>query len=555
MKRALICMCMILCIAAVAADAFAAQTYTEYTLECEGNAIGLSQQNGKNYFMVPGSWQGRSIVVRTEIPLWINGIGPYYDGDKAPELLNEEIWQVRAGKENASSVYVYIRVGSSLPALFVKTESGGLHEIHSNKDVKEKGYFSLFYPMEQYTENILGGELEYIKCRGNTTFAHPKKPYQIKLMEKESLCRMQAAKKWVLLADYWDVSLLRNRITLDLAKAVGMPFSIDCEHVDVYINGQYRGLYLLCEKIEIGSHSVDIVDMEDAQKVLNTKPLNEFQLNYHKMETGGGSEFTAYRAYEGMNNPADITGGYLLECDKLYRFYNGNETGIVTGNGMAVTIKEPQYASYEMVMYIGSKVNAFHRALLTSDGVDPETGLRWDEIVDLESLAQKYLIEEFTENYDAMVGSQYFYKDVDAVSEKIFAGPCWDYDLTFGNAQHSPRRLYLRSDENDTQYWYSRLHRFDFFWQRVEELWRETYSPFVHGLLGENPDSGMKTIEEYADNIRMSAEMNFIIWPISRIEGRHPATGNSFRAAVICLEEYVGERMKYLDRSFIECTE
>ena len=118
-----------------------------------------------------------------------------------------------------------------------------------------------------------------IKGRGNSTWTLPKKPYQIKFTEKTDLLGMGAAKKWILLANYWDQALVRNYITYNLAAKMGMAYTTECKFVDVVINGVYQGNYLLTEKIELGKERID----EDE---LLGGTLFELEMQYRHAEEG-----------------------------------------------------------------------------------------------------------------------------------------------------------------------------------------------------------------------------------------------------------------------------
>ena len=538
---------LLVCVLAALGSGLAAENQDDFCLCYGGEQLYISKRSDHYYLFVPGSWAGDAITVGTENGVLIDGVA-YQHQDAAPPLEDGARWSIRMGGDEAVTRKVIIRVGSPLPALFLHTESGSLAFVHKDKENREPGQYCLFTPEQ---EPLTGG-LEYMRMRGNTTLKQPKKPYMIKLDQKQSLLGMNRAKKWVLLADHLDVSLLRNRITLDLVRAAGVRYAVDCRHVDLYINGEYRGLYLLCEKIEISDQSVAITDQQDAYEVLNPGEVTDHSMQLFSKKNGdevGG--FSVYRAYTGMNNPADITGGYLLECDKKHRFYEDKYVGFITGNGTTVEVKEPECASVEMVTYIGEQMNAFHRAILTNDGVDPVTGAAWDELMDAESLAHKYLIEEFTLNFDAMDGSQYFYKDVDAVSTKIYAGPAWDYDLTFGNVRHNPLRMYLRSmEDGHREFWYPHLHRFDSFEQLLGQLWRDTYSPLIRSLLEPTEGSPLRPITAYAEEISASAAMNTLRWGKGTVKGRDSAIGNSFSSGVDYLLYYVETRLKYIDKHF-----
>lgn len=107
------------------------------------------------------------------------------------------------------------------------------------------------------------GSLTQLKGRGNATYSseYRKKPYQLKLSQKVSLSGMGKGKTWILLANATDTTLLRNQVTYQLARAMGLPYSVDCRQMELYVNGEYRGLYLLTEKIQISKSRVNITNL------------------------------------------------------------------------------------------------------------------------------------------------------------------------------------------------------------------------------------------------------------------------------------------------------
>lgn len=111
--------------------------------------------------------------------------------------------------------------------------------------------------------SVYGGDYEIIedaeiRLRGNTTFHQPKKPYKIKFKTKQDLYGMGADKEWALLANYFDPTHMRNYYAYRFAKALGLEFSIDAEFVEVYLNGNYNGLYLLTETVKTNKERVNI---------------------------------------------------------------------------------------------------------------------------------------------------------------------------------------------------------------------------------------------------------------------------------------------------------
>jgi len=144
-------------------------------------------------------------------------------------------------------------MSANIPSVFIHTESGSLNYIHANKENKEKGTICIYQNGEEY----LSKDLKQIKGRGNTTWNEPKKPYNIKFDKKQNLFGMGSAKKWTLLASYkYDNSLLKNRTMYNLGLDMGLDETSNSVHIDLYINGNYMGNYLLCESVEIGETRV-----------------------------------------------------------------------------------------------------------------------------------------------------------------------------------------------------------------------------------------------------------------------------------------------------------
>ncbi len=276
-----------------------------------------------------------------------------------------------------------------------------------------------------------------IKGRGNSTWtAEPggKKPYQVKLAKKADLLgtgdKNNAAKKWLLLANANDVTLLHNTLAYNLGLELGM-VGTECAPIDLFYDGEYRGNYLLCEKVEIGDGRVDITDLGKAiEKALekggydiDTLTRTARATNYYGME---------YQYISGLDNilanlgvTLDITGGYLLEIDTAY--YRSEACWFQTSWGYVV-VKEPEYASKSMMKYISEYFELAIRNL--NDG--NSSANRSGNVFDLNSLAKTVLVSEFTKNIDAFYSSTYFYKDIDSVSKLLYAMPLWDFDGSMG---------------------------------------------------------------------------------------------------------------------------
>ena len=248
---------------------------------------------------------------------------------------------IKAG--NGKEVSVGVKQSAEVAAVFIDTESGTMDKVHASKSNKEKGDILLVRGDGSLDYQ---GALKHIKGRGNATWDMAKKPYNIKLDESADLLGMGSAKGWCLLANYADTSLLRNHVVYHLAEEAGIPFTMDSQTVDLYLNGIYNGAYLMTEKVEIGKNRVDITDMEKATEKVNTDDLDSYS-------AGGVLQYRrGTRKWVNIpKDPEDITGGYLIEVELNDR-YEAEACGFVTTIGQAVTMKAPEYVSENQINYI-----------------------------------------------------------------------------------------------------------------------------------------------------------------------------------------------------------
>ncbi len=435
--------------------------------------------------------------------------------------------------------------GSHLPSLHILTETGTLNKIHKSKNNKEPGIL-VFYDADGNC--IYNGNLKHIKMRGNSSVKYQKKNYAIKLEEGTGLLGMGKAKKWILLGNHLDKSLIRNQMTFDMARYAGMAFTPDCRQATVYINHEYMGLYLLTEKIEIDDDRVDIRDLEkETERINENKP--ESYPAFGNLYANRGS----LKGFRIPNNPDDITGGYIIEYDHDLHHYTNEPSVFVTDRCMTVIVHSPEYCSEAQITYISDLMKGFENAIFSKDGRDPETGKHYSEFVDFDSLVNKYLINEVSKNYDANVASEYFYKPDDSVSDKAYAGPVWDMDNTYGTYARADTRSVLQptgmqaSRRGALHYWWPELYRQADFYQAVVKQYHETFMPAMEILLGKREESGtLKSIDTYAAAIEKSAEMEYIRYPHLKRKRYQVQTGSNPEENVAYLKKFITKRMKYL---------
>lgn len=442
-----------------------------------------------------------------------------------------------------SNFRMVIRHSSNIASMFLETESGSLDYLHESKDNCEAGSYTL---LDGIGALYYTGNIEAIHCRGNASWEDTdKKSYQIKLSEKKDFLGMGADKKWILIANAFDDTLLRNTIAFDIAKALDMAFTPDSEYVDVYANGQYIGNYLLTEKIEIDKERVNITNLEEQMEQMNAgKALGEYEFF---MEQQG--RLFSTKGYRIEKQPENISGGYLLEIELSDR-YGLEASGFITSRMQAVVFNSPKYASYEQVSYIANRYQDFEDAVFSEDGYSPYTGAYFSEYIDMDSFARKYLLEELTKNLDSAFTSQFFYKPDDSVSTKFFAGPAWDYDKSIaasgitdkGIDLHEPKGLYAATQTKDSDIWYALYNQKEFRTLAVQ-IYRDKLEPLAREI-------ARSSIEKYTEYMLDSAMNNAIRWQVFAEEVTLEDKELKYREKTAELRDFLIARLDFLNQEW-----
>ena len=329
-------------------------------------------------------------------------------------------------------------VQESVPDLKITIDSGySLDTIHNDKEAKIRTKVSVNGAWdESFNFSSLGAEL---KTRGNSTFLMNKKPYQIKFDKKTDMFGMGKAKKWVLLANYVDGSFVRNKIVFDLCENIGMPYTIKSVFVNLYINGDYKGLYQLCEKVEIGDSRVPLAD--DFGVIAEMDAATRLE----------GEDFYFF---------SSVTGKPFV-----YKEYNTDFEDAPAEDVAAVR------------SFFEERINLLENELYNN-------GRDWEllqSLIDIDSVIKFYFINEFCMNADACFASTYFY--IDGEDDILHMGPAWDYDRCFGYYDYNGGYVqgtdedFLKNitDCTDKQRveWYKMFFQYPEFVQRVNELYSE----------------------------------------------------------------------------------
>ena len=345
----------------------------------------------------------------------------------------------------------FVRSGG-VDTLFLDVASGSMESIHASKENQERGSLRWYSPDGQL-EYL--GNLDAVSGRGHSSWNENKKSYNLELSSAADLLNMGSAQKWVLQANAMDTTELRNKIVYDSAEAVGLAYSPDCNWVDLYLNGEYAGLYLLCERNEVHTERVDI-SREDS---------------------------------------------FLVAKDWEWRFQEQGKPYILTEGNVALRV---HYADMDL-QTLQAVWQSAENAILAEDGIDPVTGKSWLELIDLESWVKKYLIEEVFANLDGTALSQFYYYDGSSESGKIYAGPVWDYDLTMGNGAAEPNMFFGNRYGIYGSPWPNALYQKEEFYSEVKEQYVTVFRPMLQQLL----EGG---IAEYASRVEQAAAMSQLRW-------------------------------------------
>lgn len=355
--------------------------------------------------------------VAIDITSYLSAAGT--DGSKSLNI------RLKDASGSSSETVLHVMQSANIASMFITSAdaSKGRSYVDASKSNKATGNMSL---ITAAGATVYSGKLEQIKGRGNTTFAAEKKPYQIKLEKPADLIQTGKAensdKTWILLANAYDPTLIHNTASLALNKSLGVN-APDYRSVDLYYDGVYRGNYLLCEKVEVGSGRVDIVNLAKKVKSANDgKDLDKLPLATGKNKYGDTIQYV-----NGVKNPDDITGGYLIEKD--FAYYKGERSYFILSSGEAYVIKSPENCSKEMVEYISDYCEEMYQAA-ANGGTHPSNGKSVWDYIDKSSLAKYYVAQQIVKNADAFASSTYFYKDNG--DAKLISGPAWDYDDSYG---------------------------------------------------------------------------------------------------------------------------
>ena len=323
-----------------------------------------------------------------------------------------------------------------------------------------------------------------IERRGNSSQWQGKTPYRFETVDDEGensnveLLGMPAENDWVLYAPWQDKTMIRNVLTYQLSNEMGR-YASRSRHVELYLNDEYRGIYVLMEKIKRDGNRVDI------------SKLNPDEI------TGD-----------------DVTGGYILKFDW---FYTGDNIGGFESefDDMIYNYHYPKPSDIvpEQEAYIEEYINGFETIMMGTDYTNDSTG--YPSMMNVESFVDFILLQELAKNVDAYRLSTYIYKDKESIDNRLTAGPVWDFNHGFGNCDYGET---WEVDNWLLEYNPEGGDQMAFWW---ELLWEDLafqhkaavrYTELRQTIFSE--EHIYSIIDSIADYLGPAVDRNFARWPL-----------------------------------------
>ncbi|MBQ5399241.1 MAG: CotH kinase family protein [Ruminococcus sp.] len=465
---------------------------------------GLNAQRSVRYFFLPNTaddsrveiynnYDNTATIGGVSIEPYTSAVIPYKDGEIMTAEVNDRTYSFTVLKSDSeASVYVNDTKNSYTDVNGVVQETDLYSFLIQNKENSVKGSDCAIASGSDVKDTTL----KKIKGRGNTNWTQSdKKPFNLQFSDMTTIGHT-TSKKFSFVSNAKDSTLLRNTLMYNLANDTGSPYAPDQSFVDFFVNGEYRGSFIACQKIDMGKNSV--VSLKDT----SDKATSDFN--------------------------------FLVEVD-VWNYKS--DVFFVTDRGYHVVLKTPDLEGYDETDeemkarydYIKDTFQKLEDALYAGNLEELE------KICDLDSLASQYLLQEFGKNCDGGYTSTYF--TYNAEKGKFFAAPIWDCDSDLGAVDCV--RDGCSTSTCDYRGWITKTATYKSedkqvtvnplgqafnltgedsegldFESRVKKLWSERFLPKISVMLGytKADDGRLKSIDDYAKSIEKSSYNNYVMW-------------------------------------------
>ncbi len=434
---------------------------------------------------------------------------------------------------------------SNLPIVIIDTHGQAIPyddpRIMADMDILYKGGGQRNFITD--APNNYSGKIS-IEIHGQSSAGWDKKSYGLETENSDgsnrnvSLLDLPEENDWILYAPYYDRSLMRNVLMYRLARHMGL-YASRTRYCELVLNGEYKGLYVLMEKIK--------------------RDKNRVNINKLKADEVSGD---------------DVTGGYILRIDKepwnpgfdspYLPFPNASH-----GIRYQYRYPKPDDIAVEQETYIKGYVYSFENMMHDSTYSDTLHG--YVKYLNVPSFVDNVLLNELSRNVDGYRLSAYFYKDKDSKGGKLTAGPIWDYNFSFGNVGYYDswkiegwQLLYFADNEYFHQvddfflpFWWKLLFKDKYFAGKLKTRWQNLRQTIF------SQDSIFALIDMFADSIAEARQRNFQIWPAP---GETDLGGgwfpddprsseiHSYDDEIFQLKDWIVRRMNWIDENIGKIT-
>ena len=368
-----------------------------------------------------------------------------------------------------------------------------------------------------------------IELRGSSTLWFPKKQFAVETRDSlgennnVSLFGMPEENDWIFNAPYTDKSLMRNALLYKISRDAGH-YASRSHYFELVLNGDYRGVYVMLEKIKRDDNRVDIAKLNPD-------------------DVSGD----------------DLTGGYIIKIDKwdgenVGGWYSEPQLGGNSGFYYQYHYPKPDEIVSEQQDYIINYIDNFEQVMISENFSDSISGypsiIHWDSFVDF------LIMQELTKNVDGYRLSSYLYKDKDSNGGRLVAGPIWDFNLGFGNADYCEGgattgwaidfNLICPGDSYQIPFWWYLIWSDENFLWSVQQRWHDLRQNMLSNAVINT------VIDSLRDHIGVAADRNFERWPtLGEYVWPNYFIGETYEEEVEYLRDWIITRMEWMDNELL----
>lgn len=411
---------------------------------------------------------------------------------------------------------------SELPIVVIETNGQNIQD-----EPPVLSEFGIIYNGPGQINHVTDPKNEYegfctIEIRGESSQGFPKKSYGFETCDATgqdvdaAFLNFPEEEDWILYGPYSDKTLMRNHLIMDIGRKMGR-YSSRTHYCEVVINGEYKGVYLLMEKIKRDKNRVDIAKLRNID-------------------------------IEGE----ELTGGYLFRIDK------GNHPGWESEYGAVNNPWTPIRFQYrypdidslqpQQAQYIQSYVDSFEMAIASPPFFQNSVGKHYTDYIDLTSFVDNFIANEISRNIDGYRLSSYFYKDKNS---KIVAGPLWDFNLSFGNGNYcngsSTTGWMYEEYCGNNPFWWQNMLTASSFREELKCRWTELRENVLH------TDTLLNFIDSTALMLEQPAQRNFTIWPtLGTYVWPNPSPiPDTYEGEINFIKNWITQRMIWMDAQIL----